>query len=90
MDAVKMSSMSVLPARSPVQRLAERLASGTITPRAAAEEALPRANSNASHNVYLALNAEKVREEADALPQRFAYGPKPLLYGVPVDRKSVV
>jgi Asp-tRNA(Asn)/Glu-tRNA(Gln) amidotransferase A subunit family amidase len=80
--------MSVHPARSPVQQLAERLASGTITPRAAAEEALARANSNARHNVYLALNPEKVREEADTLPQRFPRAAKPLLYGVPVSIKD--
>ena len=83
-----MSSMSVLPARSPVQHLAERLASGTVTPRAAVEEALSRASSNASHNVYIALNPEKVREEADALPRRFPHAAKPLLYGVPVSIKD--
>jgi len=88
MDAVKMSSMSVHSARSPLQHLAEQLASGDITPRAAAEEALARANSNAGHNVYLALDPEKVREEADALPSRFPHAAKPLLYGVPVSIKD--
>jgi aspartyl-tRNA(Asn)/glutamyl-tRNA(Gln) amidotransferase subunit A len=80
--------MSVLPARSPVQQLSEQLARGDITPRAAAGEALSRANSSASHNVYLALDAEKVREEADALPWRFPHAAKPLLYGVPVSIKD--
>ncbi len=83
-----MQSMSVLPARSPLQQLREQLACGEITPRAAAEAALSRANSNASHNVYIGLSAEKVREEADALPRRFPQAAKPLLYGVPVSIKD--
>jgi Asp-tRNA(Asn)/Glu-tRNA(Gln) amidotransferase A subunit family amidase len=80
--------MSVLPARSPAQQLSDQLARGEITPRAAAEQTLARANSNASHNVYFALEAEKVREEADALPRRFPRALKPLLYGVPVSIKD--
>jgi Asp-tRNA(Asn)/Glu-tRNA(Gln) amidotransferase A subunit family amidase len=83
-----MPPMSVLPARSPLQQLSEQLASGELTPRAAAEEALPRANSNAGHNVYIALDAEKVRQEADALPRRFPPRSRPLLYGVPVSIKD--
>ena len=46
------------------------------------------ANSNATHNVYLALDAEKVREEADTLPRRFPPVAKPPLYGVPVSIKD--
>jgi Asp-tRNA(Asn)/Glu-tRNA(Gln) amidotransferase A subunit family amidase len=80
--------MSVLPARSPLQQLCEQLARGEITPRAAAEEALSRANSNTSHNVYIALDAERVRKEADALPQRFPRAAKPPLFGVPVSIKD--
>jgi aspartyl-tRNA(Asn)/glutamyl-tRNA(Gln) amidotransferase subunit A len=38
--------------------------------------------------VYLALDAEKVREQADTLPRRFPHDPKPLLYGVPVSIKD--
>src|SRR3984885_5308814 len=83
-----MPPMSVLPARSPLQRLSEQLARGELTPRAAAEEALLRANSNAGHNVYIALDAEKVRQEADALPRRFPPVGRPLLYGVPVSIKD--
>src|SRR6202789_3427886 len=83
-----MPSMSVLPTRSPLQQLSEQLARGELTPRAAAEEALPLANSNAGHNVYIALDAEKVRQEADALPQRFPPVCRPLLYGVPVSIKD--
>src|ERR1700690_118585 len=83
-----MPSMSVLPTRSPLQQLSEQLARGELTPRAAAEEALLRANSNAGHNVYIALDAEKVRQEADALPRRFPPVGRPLLYGVPVSIKD--
>src|SRR3984885_6744898 len=86
MDTVKMRSMFT--ARGPVQLLCEQLARGDITPSAAAEEALSRANSNASHNVYLALDAETVREEADALASRFPHAAKPPLYGVPVSIKD--
>jgi Asp-tRNA(Asn)/Glu-tRNA(Gln) amidotransferase A subunit family amidase len=80
--------MSVLPGRSPVQELAEQLASEAITPRVAAEAAMARANSNASHNAYITLDAERVRQEADALPQQLRRSPLPLLYGVPVSIKD--
>src|ERR1700722_2212537 len=80
--------MSVLPARSPVQQLSDQLARGAITPRAAGEQALARTNSNASHNVYIALDAEKVREQADGMPGRFPHAPKPLLYGLTVSIKD--
>ncbi len=83
-----MRSMSKVTARGPVQQLCEQLARGDVTPRAAVEEALSRANSNASHNAYLALDAEKVREEADTLPRRFPPVDKPPLYGVPVSIKD--
>ena len=83
-----MPPMSVHPARSHLQQLREQLAHEEVTPRAAAEEALSCANSNASHNVYVALDPEKVREEADVLPSRFPHAAKPLLYGVPVSIKD--
>jgi Asp-tRNA(Asn)/Glu-tRNA(Gln) amidotransferase A subunit family amidase len=83
-----MQSMPAFPARGPLQQLAEQLARGEITPLAAAEEALARANSNTSHNVYIALDAEKVRQEAATLPQRFPATAKPPLYGVPVSIKD--
>ena len=87
-DAVKMQSMPPLPARGPLQQLAEQIARGDITPLAAAEAALARANSNASRNVYIALDSERVRQEADTLPQRFPPAAKPPLYGVPVSIKD--
>jgi Asp-tRNA(Asn)/Glu-tRNA(Gln) amidotransferase A subunit family amidase len=71
-----------------MQQLIEQLAREELTPRTAAEEALARANSNAGHNVYLALDAEKVRQEADSLLRRFPHAAKPLLYGVPVSIKD--
>jgi Asp-tRNA(Asn)/Glu-tRNA(Gln) amidotransferase A subunit family amidase len=79
----------MLPPSSPLQEFSERLARGDIEPREAAEEALARANSNASHNVYIAVDAERVRQEADTLPRRFPGHPKPLLYGVPVSIKDL-
>jgi Asp-tRNA(Asn)/Glu-tRNA(Gln) amidotransferase A subunit family amidase len=54
-----------------LEELRTAILRGDVTPRAAAEAALARANSNASHNVYIALDAERVLREADALPQRF-------------------
>jgi Asp-tRNA(Asn)/Glu-tRNA(Gln) amidotransferase A subunit family amidase len=83
-----MHSMPAVPTRGPVQQLAEQLARGEITPLAAAEAALARANSNASRNAYIALDAERIRQEAATLPQRFAQNPKPPLYGVPVSIKD--
>jgi Asp-tRNA(Asn)/Glu-tRNA(Gln) amidotransferase A subunit family amidase len=83
-----MQSMPALPARGPVQQLAEQLARGDVTPLAATEAALARANSNAAHNVYIALDAERIRQEADTLPQRFPHADKPPLYGVPVSIKD--
>jgi Asp-tRNA(Asn)/Glu-tRNA(Gln) amidotransferase A subunit family amidase len=88
MNADKMHAMSMVSPLSPLQQFSEMLSRGRISPREAAEQALARANCNASHNVYIALDAEKVREQADALPQRFPDSPKPLLYGVPVSIKD--
>ena len=54
-----------------------------------AREALQRANSNASRNVYLALDPERVLAEEAALAARFPDAEKrPLLYGVPVAIKD--
>jgi Asp-tRNA(Asn)/Glu-tRNA(Gln) amidotransferase A subunit family amidase len=83
-----MHSMSTATARGPLQQLAEQLARGEITPLAAAEAALARANSNATRNVYISLDYEKVRQEADTLPQRFPPVQKPPLYGVPISIKD--
>ena len=71
-----------------LSELRDAILAGDVTPRAAAEAALARANSNASHNVYIAQDAERVLREADALPRRFPGTSKPLLYGLPVSLKD--
>jgi Asp-tRNA(Asn)/Glu-tRNA(Gln) amidotransferase A subunit family amidase len=56
---------------------------------AAAEEAFARANSNAGHNVFLAMDKERTLAEAEALTTRFPQAQqRPLLYGVPVAIKD--
>jgi aspartyl-tRNA(Asn)/glutamyl-tRNA(Gln) amidotransferase subunit A len=75
-------------ASSALHQLREGLRSGLVTPRAAVEQALSRANSNAGHNVYLALDGERALREADLLPQRFPDAAKPPLYGLPVSLKD--
>jgi Asp-tRNA(Asn)/Glu-tRNA(Gln) amidotransferase A subunit family amidase len=71
-----------------LEELRTAILAGAVTPRVAAEAALARANSNASRNVYIALDAERVLREADALPQRFPGAFKPPLYGLPVSLKD--
>ncbi len=82
--------MQAMPAAAagPVQTLRDALARGEIAPRAAAEQALARANSNASRNVYISLDADAVLREADALPRKFGSGAKPPLYGLLVALKD--
>jgi aspartyl-tRNA(Asn)/glutamyl-tRNA(Gln) amidotransferase subunit A len=72
----------------PVQALCGALARGDITPRAAAEQALARANTNASRNVYIELAAAFALREADRLPRKFDTKAKPPLYGLPVSLKD--
>jgi Asp-tRNA(Asn)/Glu-tRNA(Gln) amidotransferase A subunit family amidase len=73
---------------SAFQDLQAQLVAGNISAVTVAGGALSRANSNASHNVYIDLNAGWTVREATALPARFAANPKPLLYGVPVSLKD--
>lgn len=76
---------------SPVQALRAELIAGRVTPREAVAEALAHANSNATKNVYLALDEERALREAEDLPARFARvgaGEKPLLYGLPISLKD--
>jgi Asp-tRNA(Asn)/Glu-tRNA(Gln) amidotransferase A subunit family amidase len=68
--------------------LCQALAAESVSPESVAEQALARANSNASHNVYISLDAGRTLSEASALPSRFASNPKPLLYGLPVSLKD--
>jgi Asp-tRNA(Asn)/Glu-tRNA(Gln) amidotransferase A subunit family amidase len=51
-----------------------------------AEEAFARANSNAGHNVFLAMDPQRTLEEAGALDARFAK--RPPLFGVPIAIKD--
>src|ERR1700723_4040620 len=71
-----------------VRDLREQLAAGTVSARSVAEQALARTNSNASHNVYISLDADRVSSDAAELPDRFASNPKPLLYGLPISLKD--
>jgi Asp-tRNA(Asn)/Glu-tRNA(Gln) amidotransferase A subunit family amidase len=73
---------------SPLQQLREALVSGAVSPRAVAERALSKANSNAGHNVYITRVPEWTLSEAEASATRFATGEKPLLYGLPVSLKD--
>jgi Asp-tRNA(Asn)/Glu-tRNA(Gln) amidotransferase A subunit family amidase len=72
-----------------LSELRAAILAGEVTPRAAAEAALARANSNASRNIYIALDAERVLRDADELPSRFPGASKPLLYGLPVSLKDL-
>jgi Asp-tRNA(Asn)/Glu-tRNA(Gln) amidotransferase A subunit family amidase len=71
-----------------VQELRAQLAAGSIAPVTVGKDALSRANSNSSHNVYIGLDADWSLREATALPERFAADRKPLLYGLPVSLKD--
>jgi Asp-tRNA(Asn)/Glu-tRNA(Gln) amidotransferase A subunit family amidase len=81
-----MHGMSAAPSR--LQQLQTALQSGSITPRAAVEQALACANRNAGRNVYLALDASRALCEAEQLPQQFPGSAKPPLYGLPVSLKD--
>ncbi len=61
---------------------------GEVTPKALAEQAFARANSNAGRNVYLALDPDRTLREAQSLPSRFSADPKPPLYGLPISLKD--
>jgi Asp-tRNA(Asn)/Glu-tRNA(Gln) amidotransferase A subunit family amidase len=68
--------------------LRQALAAGNASPESVAKDALVRANSNASHNVYISLDAERTLKDASVLPSRFAASPKPSLYGLPISLKD--
>jgi Asp-tRNA(Asn)/Glu-tRNA(Gln) amidotransferase A subunit family amidase len=78
---------------SPVLALRAALVAGRVSPREAMRDALTHANSNASQNVYLALDAKRAMSEAEDLPARFcgaggAEREKPPLYGLPISLKD--
>ena len=61
----------------------------TVGPAGPAREAFARANSNAGHNVYLAMDQERTLAEAEALSGRFPQPEqRPALFGVPVAIKD--
>jgi aspartyl-tRNA(Asn)/glutamyl-tRNA(Gln) amidotransferase subunit A len=61
----------------------------TRGPVTVAQEAFTRANSNASRNVFLAIDERRTLAEAESLEGRFAKSAqRPLLYGVPVAVKD--
>jgi len=68
--------------------LRQALAAGNASPESVAKDALLRANSNTSHNVYISLDAERTLKDASVLPSRFAANPKPSLYGLPISLKD--
>ena len=74
--------------QTPFAQLRAALQSSEISPLAAAEQHLARANSNSGHNVYIAMDRERALREADELPRRFAGQAKPLLYGMPISLKD--
>ena len=64
-------------ALTPFAQLHAALQSGEITPVAAAEQHLARANSNSGHNVYIAIDRERALRDADEVTRRFAGRAKP-------------
>jgi Asp-tRNA(Asn)/Glu-tRNA(Gln) amidotransferase A subunit family amidase len=69
-------------------QLQKDYATGATSPAKNLDESLSHANSNAGRNVYLALDADRVRREAAELPERFPSPEKPPLYGVPISLKD--
>ena len=70
------------------RQLQKDYAAGSASPATILDEALQRANSNLRHNVYLALDSDRVRYEAAQLPERFPSQQKAGLYGLPVSLKD--
>ena len=73
---------------SPLEQLRSAIGRGEITPPEAVEQALACANTNASKNVYLTLDANAALRQADELARRFTAERKPLLYGLPISLKD--
>jgi len=73
---------------SPLAELRAKLLTGQTTPQEAASEALARAGSNASRNVYLAQNRQWTLREAARVEQEFHAIEKQPLYGLPVSLKD--
>src|ERR1700691_5685459 len=68
---------------------AVKISLSTVGPTGPARDAFARANSNAGHNVYLAMDQERTLAEAEALSARFPLPEqRPALFGVPVAIKD--
>ncbi len=84
-----MPSNSAIP--SSIRELRERYRAGVVDPLEVVEASLERANSNAGRNVYLSLDAARVRCEADQLAAhqkgRETSASQPL-WGIPVSLKD--
>jgi Asp-tRNA(Asn)/Glu-tRNA(Gln) amidotransferase A subunit family amidase len=74
---------------SPLTLLRHALASAETDAVTIATEAATRANSNTSHNTYLALTTTESLRRAEQLPNIFADAQKrPPLYGIPISIKD--
>jgi Asp-tRNA(Asn)/Glu-tRNA(Gln) amidotransferase A subunit family amidase len=73
---------------SPLAELRAKLLTATVAPQESASAALHHADTNASHNVYLALDREWTLREASRAEQAFRAAEKPPLFGLPVSLKD--
>jgi len=73
---------------SPLQKLRAALLSSETSPRRLAEQAIARANQNASRNVYLSFDKDWTLREADRAETEFAAREKTPLFGLPVSLKD--
>src|SRR5215469_11138977 len=71
-----------------LQSVRASLVSGETSPRAIAEQALARANTNAGHNVFISQRPDWTLREAETLAARFSGATKPIFYGLPISLKD--
>ncbi|HSC45424.1 MAG TPA: amidase [Candidatus Acidoferrum sp.] len=77
-----------MPGLSPLAELRTQFLAGDTTPSRALAGFLQKANSNAGRNVYLAIDPDWSRREAQRVEQHFPSGQRPLLFGLPVSLKD--
>jgi len=76
-------------APSPLTTLRQAITSSETFPSSIAGKSADRANSNASHNTYLALTTSESRHRAEQLPSFFPdIQNRPPLYGIPISIKD--
>lgn len=73
---------------SPLQNLRAWLESGETQPLPLAEEFLAKANGNSGRNVYLTLDKNWTRREAQRVSNEFSGKAKPALFALPVSLKD--